>query len=160
VHLWTIDSYEINFRVHYRPRIWQHYYHRYDFRSAAQFVNERLSEKDIVITTEVVTSRYLEKTDFVYLESRDNRHSNHVCQDGRTERWSNLPLLSSQAALQAVVKSHSDKTVWIVAEPGVGIRREIFEFIAEFPGIEERYTTRDGKFMILSIAGNSTESET
>jgi len=160
VHLWTIDSYETNHRVHYRPRIMLHYYRRYDFRSAAQYVNERLGDKDIVITTEVVTTQYLEKTDYVYLNSNDGRYPGQVCPDGKTERWSNLPLISSQAGLQAVVRSHSDNTVWLVAEPGGGIRGETMEFISEFPGIVERYTTPDGKFMVFSIDANSTKSKT
>jgi hypothetical protein len=156
-HLWTIDSYETNFRVHYSPSVARHYYARYDFRSVAEFVNESMKSGDIVITTDVVTSNYLTQTDFVFLSSTDRRYGGRLCPDGITERWSNAPLVASQEALQVIVNAESGHAVWLIVDTVKGDRYADTKFVSDVPGLDQKYITPDGKFIVYSTADNSID---
>jgi hypothetical protein len=104
-HLAAVDSADINFRVAMSPINAAHYYPRDDIRAVAQWFVAHVRPNDIVITGISSLDEYFGDFDYFYLDKEDSRYEAYVCRDGRTDRWSNHPLLYSEDALSAVIAS-------------------------------------------------------
>jgi hypothetical protein len=104
-HLAAVDSADINFRVGMSPANAAHYYPRDDIRAVAQWFVAHVRPNDIVITGIASLDEYYGNFDYFYLDKEDGRYEAYVCRDGRTDRWSNHPLLYSEDALSAVIAS-------------------------------------------------------
>ncbi len=48
---------------------------------------------DVVITGIPNLDEYYDRFDYFFLDSEDSRYEAYVCRDGRTDRWTNHPLL-------------------------------------------------------------------
>jgi hypothetical protein len=104
-HLAAVDSPNVNFRVGMSPVNAAHYYPRDDMRGLAQWLAANVRPGDIVITGIPSLDEYYDNFDYFFLDKQDNRYAAYVCRDGRTERWSNHPLLYKDDALGGVVAS-------------------------------------------------------
>ncbi|HEY6454158.1 MAG TPA: glycosyltransferase family 39 protein [Steroidobacteraceae bacterium] len=114
-HLLHIDSTVVSFRLGMPPAIVEHYQSRSDMRGAARWLDEHVDRAhDTVINSFPGVDFYYPYSNFYYMNGADPRFESWSCQRGARERWSNLPLLYSDAALLAQVRS--GHRVWIVAE--------------------------------------------
>jgi hypothetical protein len=104
-HVLDVDSERINFRVD-MPRHWaEHFYPRNDIRGVAQFLAANVRPGDVVITGIPSLDEYYGNIDYFFLDESDPRYEAYVCRDGRTERWTNRPVLYTAAALKPIVAS-------------------------------------------------------
>ena len=104
-HLAQVDSADINFRVGMSPVNAAHYYPRDDIRGVARWLAAHAQPNDVVIAGIASLGEYYRDFDYFFLDKEDSRYEAYVCRDGRTERWSNHPLLYTEEALNTVVAS-------------------------------------------------------
>jgi len=102
-HLIAVDSASVNYRVGMRGHWVEHYYPRNDIRGVADWLAAHVKPGDIVITGIPSLDQYYHSIDYFYLDEQDNRYEAYVCPDGRTERWTNRPLLYTANALKPLV---------------------------------------------------------
>ncbi len=110
-HLLQIDSFEYNYRVHARDA--DHFYAREDYRSPAQYVNERLRPQDVVISSVVPSYWYLQRQDYHYAHYQSGEFERISCDRGQSEKWTRKPLLYRTEALDEVVRATSG-TAWLL----------------------------------------------
>ena len=65
-HIANIDSKEVNFRNGLSRTEVNHYYPRWDTKSPADFINQRLKKNETVIINEQVYEYYLNRIDYLY----------------------------------------------------------------------------------------------
>jgi hypothetical protein len=114
-HLWNIGSARINFRIGMSPALVQHYHPRSEVRAAADYLAAHaVRGQDVVINAFPGVDFYYPGTDYFFMEASDPRFEGWSCRSGTRERWSDLPLLHSIAALSAEIRS--GRRVWLVLE--------------------------------------------
>jgi hypothetical protein len=104
-HLAQIDSREINFRIGMSAELAAHYYPRGDAAGLADWLAMQVETNDIVVTGVSNIQPYYRELDFYFLDEQDLRYVQYACNNGSTERWSNLPLLYTADALEPYVAS-------------------------------------------------------
>jgi hypothetical protein len=104
-HIAHVDSAEINFRVGMSALRAAHYYPRDDIRSVGQWLASHVRPGEVVITGIPSLEQYYDRFDYFFLGEEDQRYEAYVCQDGRTERWTNHPVLYGERALKPIVAS-------------------------------------------------------
>jgi hypothetical protein len=114
-HIAAIDSAEVNFRIGMSPVRAAHYYPRNDMRSAGEWLAAHREPGDAVITDIPNLAQYYGDFDYFFLDGEDNRYEAYLCQDGRTDRWTDHPLLHTVQALEPVVMSR--RRVWVSVYP-------------------------------------------
>jgi hypothetical protein len=116
-HLLRIDSTEINFQRDKNSAQGSHYQVRGDIRATAEWLRAQASSStDLVISGPGVTAldSYYPEIDFVYVDPSDHRLYDWSCRRGTVERWSNLPLVYTVAALESRISAHP-RTYIVVA---------------------------------------------
>jgi hypothetical protein len=151
-HLNHIDRYEVNFRIEMPEDLARHYYTRYDYASAAEYINRHANENDVIITTSTPLTHYLAYSGHVYLDNTDGRYVGQACDFGRMERWSGWPLLSSIE--QVDTKARGDD-VWIVADL-LSLRRDEWVAYLGDRRFSEVFISEDGRFRVFFSAVQST----
>ncbi len=114
-HALNVDSKNINFRKGYLEEQKYHLWYRKDFRSPAQFINDRLTPGATVITTLLPIDYYMERVDFVYRSRENPEYQNVVACGGEREIWTNARLISREEQLFDLVDGRHD-TVWVVTD--------------------------------------------
>ncbi|MBS0419156.1 MAG: glycosyltransferase family 39 protein [Proteobacteria bacterium] len=115
-HLWNIDSEAVNFRIGMGARLSSHYHPRSDTRAAATWLQAHaVPGEDRVIISYPGVDFYYPKSDYYFVADSDPRFESWACSRGTVQRWSNLPMIHSYAALQA--KLTGARRVWMVLEP-------------------------------------------
>jgi 4-amino-4-deoxy-L-arabinose transferase-like glycosyltransferase len=115
-HLWNIDSEAINFRIGMGSRLSGHYHPRSDSRAAATWLQAHaVPGQDLVIIAFPGVDFYYPKSDYYFVAESDPRFESWACSRGTTQRWSNLPMIHSYAALQSRITT--GRRVWMVLEP-------------------------------------------
>jgi hypothetical protein len=104
-HLAAVDSAAVNFRAGMSAVLAAHYYPRNDMRAVAQWLTAHVAAGDIVITGIPNLDEYYDGFDYFYLDAEDSRYEAYVCRDGRTDRWTNHPLLFPEDRLKPIVGS-------------------------------------------------------
>jgi hypothetical protein len=120
-HILEVDSEWVNYRVE-MPRHWaEHYYPRNDVRGVGQWRAAHVQPGDVVITGIPNVDEYYGHIDYFFLDEGDSRYETYVCRDGRTERWTNRPVLYKAAALMPIVASGHRvfASVYVAAEQGL-----------------------------------------
>ena len=113
-HLLRVGTPEYLYRTHYSPALANHFYDRWDYRSVAAQLNANADSGDLVITTAYpVLPFYTKRVDTVYLDRTDSRIWIVSCRGGRTDLWSNLPLMSDPDALRSTIENATG-IVWLV----------------------------------------------
>lgn len=105
LHLAHVDRAETNFRVGMSAVRAAHYYPRNDVRGAAAWLATHVRAGDVVIVGVPNLDPYFGRVDYFYIDGKDPRYDAYVCRDGRTERWTNHPLLHSEEDLMPLVES-------------------------------------------------------
>jgi hypothetical protein len=115
-HITQVDTAAVNFRI--GMPLWrrQLYYSRSDFRLVAEWLNTHVHDGDIVMSGIPNVDQYYPRTDFFFLDENDERYETYACSDGRTERWTNRPLLYSTEALRPQIAT--GRRIFLVLYPG------------------------------------------
>ncbi len=133
-HIAHVDSADINFRVGMSAVRAAHYYPRDDIRSVGQWLAAHVRPREVVITGIPSLEQYYGGFDYFYLDKEDQRYEAYVCQDGKTERWTDHPVLFGERALNTIVASgrrvyailytDDEERLWAVAQSeGWSVRR-------------------------------------
>jgi hypothetical protein len=104
-HLAAVDSAAVNFRAGMSAVLAAHYYPRNDMRAVGEWLAAHVAAGDVVITGIPNLDEYYDRFDYFYLDSEDSRYEAYVCRDGRTDRWTNHPLLFPEDQLKPIVGS-------------------------------------------------------
>jgi dolichyl-phosphate-mannose-protein mannosyltransferase len=148
-HLIAVDSAEVNFRVGMSASRAAHYYPRNDMRAVGEWLAAQVRPGDVVITGIPNLDEYYNGFDYFFLDAADNRYDAYVCRDHRTERWTNHPLLTTEAALQPIVAA--GHRVFATLYPDVEERLRSAARLANW-SVTRVWTTRYGDTDILLIA--------
>jgi hypothetical protein len=152
-----IDSAAANFRLGMSPARADHYYPRNDMRGVAEWLSAHVQSGDIVVSGIPNLDEYYGAFDYFYLDEEDNRYDAYVCGDGRTERWTNHPVLYTANALNSVVDSGHRLYGSVYTDVEERLRRD-----AQAHGwsVTRVYTAADGKTGVVSIMGGVQASRT
>jgi hypothetical protein len=114
-HIVQVDTAAVNFRI--GMPLWRRelYYSRSDFRRVAQWLNANVHDGDIVMSGIPNVDQYYARTDFFFLDENDPRHDTYACSDGRTERWTNRPLLYSIEAMRPQIAT--GRRIFVILYP-------------------------------------------
>jgi len=147
-HMAHIDTYDANFRVGYDDRRAKHYYQRFDFKSPADFVNKHADPSDLVITTSVVVTQYLEMNSFVYLHETDRRYRGQACDFGKMERWTGLPLVDNVGDIEALAESKPGSSLWLIVDQQTLKRTLPHEYLTGKAGYEQVFVSPDERLTV------------
>jgi hypothetical protein len=104
-HIVAVDSANINFRVGMSAARAAHYYPRNDMRAVGLWLVTHVQSGDVVITGIPNLDQYYDGFNYFFLDKEDSRYEAYVCRDGRTERWTNHPVLYTEDELKPIVAS-------------------------------------------------------
>ena len=147
MHLWNIDSEAVNFRIGMGSRLAGHYHPRSDSRAAATWLREHaVPGQDLVIVSFPGVDFYYPRSDYYFVAESDPRFEPWSCRRGTTQRWSNLPMIHSYAALGATVAT--GRRVWLVLEPSL-----MPPILARFPPGDWtlEWTSKEHDIAIVSV---------
>jgi hypothetical protein len=114
-HLWNIDTEAVNFRIGMGGRLAGHYHPRSDTRAAAVWLqNHAQPARDIVVISFPGVDFYYPAGNFYFVADTDPRFDVWTCSSGTIQRWSNLSMIHSFAALGSQITS--GRKVWMVIE--------------------------------------------
>jgi len=96
----------------------RHYYHRYDYRSAAEYVNARAQRQDVVISLIPAVDYYLDRLDYRFVGFDEEDFSVIIARAGTREIWSNAPLIYRVEDLLERTGSGPGGATWVIALSG------------------------------------------
>lgn len=112
-HVMDVSAPDLNFRTgNYRQYAF-HWYPRFDFKTPAQFVEERYMEGDVIVLEQVAMSQYLRKP-FLNYVAEVERFNGIARKGGKEEVWSGRPLISNFRQLAAKVPGSDHNALWII----------------------------------------------
>ncbi|HET7313356.1 hypothetical protein [Salinisphaera sp.] len=114
-HLIHIDTANWNYRLSLNQALSDHYYPRWDYRSPAQYVNQRAHANDVIIVASQAVAYYLKRTDYVYWDFRWGEFASFSCNKGQQERWSGSRLLYRLKDLSKVIRQ-AQGNVWLIVK--------------------------------------------
>jgi hypothetical protein len=152
-----IDAAATNFRIGMSSARADHYYPRNDLRSVAEWLAAHVQPGDVVFSGIPNLDQYYAGFDYFYLDGEDNRLDAYVCPDGRTERWTNHPVLYDADALKSAVDSGHRVYGTVYSDVEERLRRDA---AARGWSTTRVYTARDGKTHIVSITADSAAART
>lgn len=112
-HLWTIDQARVNFRMNQSEKVAAHYYERYDFRTPAEYINERFAPGDLIVNALTPVSFYLKPVSYNYYDDRRYNFMLISRVHGSRETWTGLPLIHTPESLQTLFEG-SNGTIWMI----------------------------------------------
>jgi hypothetical protein len=143
-----IDSAAVNFRSGMRSARADHYYPLNDTRSVGAWLVSHVQPGDIVVNGIPNLDEYYSGVDYFYMDEEDNRSDAYICDDGRTERWTNHRLIYGVGGLQSVLRSGQRAYATVYADVEERLRQATAS--QEWTMIRV-YTAMDGKTGVLSI---------
>jgi Dolichyl-phosphate-mannose-protein mannosyltransferase len=151
-HIAHVDSADINFRVGMSEVRAAHYYPRNDMRGVGQWLATHVRPGEVVITGIPSLEQYYGRFDYFFLGEEDLRYEAYVCQDGKTERWTNHPVLYGERALEPIVAA--GRRVYVSVYPDVEDR---LRAVAQSEGWSVRRVPAAGygQTDVLLIAANA-----
>jgi hypothetical protein len=147
-----VDSVETNFRLGMPPGRADHYFPRNDMRGIAQWLAANIRPGDVVVTGIPNLDQYYPRFSYFYLDEEDNRYDAYVCPDGRSDRWTNHPVLFAPNDLKPALMTGHPVYAAVYSDVETRLRRD-----AGFQGwpVTRVYTALDGKTDILRIDGGA-----
>jgi hypothetical protein len=147
-----VDSVETNFRLGMPPGRADHYFPRNDMRGIAQWLAANIRPGDVVVTGIPSLDQYYPRFNYFYLDEEDNRYDAYVCPDGRTDRWTNHPVVFASNELKpALMRGHP---VYAAVYSDVETRLRRDAGLQGWP-VTRVYTALDGKTDIVRIDGGA-----
>jgi hypothetical protein len=155
-HLFKINEPQFRYRTAYSDKLATHYYPRWDFRSAADFVNQNLAENDKVIVFDQPLPHYLNRTTGIYLGGQGSGlHEMIAACGGKKDRWSNAPLLRSKSAVMDFIRD-SNRPIWLIIRTDKYPWRDPLENeIASAFKSALQYETNDGHLAVYRLTPDS-----
>jgi hypothetical protein len=151
-HIFHVDDYNINFRTIYSNKynLTKHYYPRRDKADPAEFVNKNRGNNDIVIITEIPVEYYLDKTDYIYRDYDHKEFRGVSCNQGKLERWSNIPLIYKEDHLYSLIENTKGYAWLILLErrkfpDQISIRKKYKDSII--------HRSKDNEYIVYKIPG-------
>lgn len=121
---------------------------RTDSRSAARWLAEHARQPDtLVINSYPGVDFYFDDFDFAYIDSENQRYWAYACNEGRTERWGNLPLISTVTDLESQIVKQP-RTLIVVDSPALD---DLLPGIAALSP-EVAWVSADGRISIIEIS--------
>lgn len=121
---------------------------RTDSRSAARWLDEHARGPDtLVINSYPGVDFYFDDFDFAYIDSENQRYWAYACNEGRTERWGNLPLISTVTDLESQIVKQP-RTLIVVDSPAMD---DLLPGIAALSP-EVAWVSADGRISIIEIS--------
>jgi hypothetical protein len=150
-HLAQINEPEIRFRTAYGDRLAAHYYTRWDFRSAASFVNEHVAPADAVVVFDQPLPHYLDRTSGIFIREGTENHRLVWGCGGRQDLWSNARLLDTEAEVRDVI-SETRGNVWLIMRTDAYRSRDPIEISlpAEY-ALRPEFITQDEHLVVYRI---------
>lgn len=150
-HLIRINEPEIRYRTAYNDVLAVHYYHRWDFRAAASFVNERLNPSDAVIVFEQPLPHYLHRTSGIFIRKGTDKHSLISGCGGERDLWSNAPLLDTESEVHRLM-AQTNGSVWLIMRTAAYRWRDPLEIsLPQQYGLEPEYITQDAHLAVYRL---------
>ena len=146
-----IDSAATNFRVGMSPARADHYYPRNDIRGVAIWLSTHVQAGDLVIDGIPNLDQYYGRFDYYFLDQEDNRYDAYVCRDGRTERWTNHPVIYKVTALKSLIDSGHRVYAPLYSDVEARLRHD-----AQSQGwsVTRVYTAQDGHTDVVMVSRN------
>jgi hypothetical protein len=153
-----IDSAANNFRIGMSAARTDHYYPRNDMRGVGEWLQAHVRPGDIVISGIPNLDQYYREFDYFYLDAPDeDRYDAYLCRDGRTERWTNHPVLYEADSLRPLIDpSHR---VYALVYPDVETR---LKHDAQLRGwtLTRTYLSGDSRTEVVQMEMIAAESGT
>lgn len=150
-HLLRINESEFRFRTAYDRQLAGHYYTRWDFRSASQYVNERLAPGDSVIVFDQPLPHYLDRTSGVFIRTGTKNHRLVWGCDGTRDLWSNAPLLDTEQELYRLIDETTGDVWLIVRTDAYPSRDPIERVLPERFALQPEFVTVDEHLAVYRI---------
>jgi hypothetical protein len=143
----TIDQAHTHFSVGTNVTDKSNVLRRADARSAATWIaSNTRSEDTLVINGYPTVDFYYPNFDYSYIDVDNDRFVAYACDRGRTDRWSNLPLLSTPYALRRAIEGR-DRTLILIDTPRL---ENLLSSLSEFhPTVA--WVSMDGYISIVEI---------
>jgi hypothetical protein len=150
-HLRNIDDEATNFRVGAPHALAGHWVSRADVRGAALWLEQHTHPgRDLIVNAMPSVDFYFRRFDYTYIDQDSQRYNAYACNQGATERWGNLSLLSTLDALRNRIDQHALSFVVLYA-------RQWPEFAAALPAQapQVRWKSVDGDIYIVSFTAGA-----
>ena len=150
-HLAQINEPAMRFRTAYDDRLAAHYYTRWDFRSAAYFVNERLAPADNVVVFDQPLPHYLDRTSGIFVREGTENHRLVWGCGGRQDLWSNARLLDTESELRDLI-NETRGDLWLIMRTDAYRSRDPLEVSlpAEYK-LQPEFVTQDEHLVVYRI---------
>lgn len=159
-HLIRINEPEIRYRTAYSDQLAAHYYTRWDFRSAAFFVNEHSAPSDSVIVFDQPLPHYLDRTSGIFVREGTENHWLVWGCGGKQDLWSNAPLLDTESELRALMND-TNGSVWLIMRTDAYRSRDPLESsLPEQYGLEPEYVTQDEHLVVYRLRRSDRDAAT
>jgi len=112
-YLNNIDSKEINFKIGFTAERRFHLRNRLDFLTPAEYINERLTPSDLVVTAIRPVDYYLNRLDYYYITPEDSEFKGVSACAGEKEIWTNANLLYDYDMLVELLENRNSR-IWII----------------------------------------------
>lgn len=149
-HLVSIDSTAASLRIGFSGRFDDHLIARTDPRSAARWVDAHATRPDdLLVNGYPAASFYSSRFAFAYTDIEHQRFRAFACSRGTIERWSNLPLLSTQDELAGQIRNHGQ--TFFVAD-----KKQVEQLLAGLPEFEPTvvWQSLDGGVSVVRLIPN------
>lgn len=156
-HIKNVDSAQVNFRIGMPTARAEHYYSRSDMGGVARWLAANVRPGDIVITGIPNLDPYYHAFDYFYLNEGDRRNEAYICADGRTERWTNHPVVHRASELKSSVVTGHRVYAIVYSDVEDQLRREVE---GEGWHLTRAWTAADGQTDVLAIAEDSAAPST
>ena len=156
-HLLNINEPEYRFRMAYEGRLASHYYTRWDYRSTAVFVNERLAPDDTVIVFDQPASHYLARTDGMFIRKGDPIHYLTAACGGQRHLWSNAPLLDEDSEVDAVLERRTGSAWFVMRTENVAWRDKLESSLIERFDMHPQYVSIDGNLAVYRLGSAAAD---
>lgn len=124
---------------------------RSDTRSAAMWLDAHArTPGTFVVNGYPGVDFYFDGFDSAYIDSGHQRYWAYACNQGRTERWGNLPLISTKEDLEVRIAAH-DRTVIVADTPAL---EELLPRLDAL-GPQVAWVSSDGRIGIVEISRGS-----
>lgn len=133
-HLINIDNPQINFRIEMTKQLRDHFYPRWDSKTAALIINKEKENGDLIISDEQISEYYLDRLDYLYRNYTSNDFPIESVNFGTNERWTNAKLLYTYDMLKNILLSEFNNK-WLIINKTYGIKE--LEKIGFFDSIKE-----------------------
>ena len=126
-------------------------YRRWDFEGPAIFVNQHISEGDLVLSTVQSVPFYLDKLDYFYRSKTSSEFDAIAACTGQRERWSNANLIHEDTTLQNLIGSGSSGIWLILRSPDQNEAHPVERDIGRVYGDYLRYKSQDDRLAVYYL---------